>query len=80
MYQKLIMKLIMGQKERLLALFIELLRKSYEESKEDIARRVIDHLPESMKANATRVEMIAFLDVLKTSIGAIVESAKPLYR
>lgn len=80
MLKKLMVKVIMGQKERLLALFIEMLENSYNESRDEIAQRVIGFLPDSMKKTATRMEMITFMDTLKNSIASIMEAAKPLYR
>lgn len=78
MLQKIMIKLLMAKKEQLLALAIEMLAKAYNENKDELANKIFDHLPASMKATAAPAEVETFMDVLKDSLQNLALAAKPL--
>lgn len=78
--QKMVIKMVMAKKEKMFAMGLEMLMKSYEENKGEIAQKIFDVLPAKFKNTASPYECSVFIEVLGTSLAAIVEAAKPLFK
>ena len=76
--QKLLIKILFSQKEKMLALFLERLSKEFKANRSMIANQVLKYLPINWTQNATPEEMENLLQVLKDSIENLYQAVKPL--
>ncbi len=78
MMYKIAIKLLLSQKERLLALFIEHLGKQYSSNKTAIASKVVTHLPRAWQDTASSQEIQFLMDTIGECVHKLYEAIRPL--